>query len=117
MARGDTPMTRWLLNGQEVENPTGMTIMEAAREHGVDIPDFCYHPGLSIAGNCRICMVESNRSPKPIISCSERIADGLEIKTDSDVAVEARNSVMEFQLINHPLDCPVCDKSGECILQ
>jgi NADH-quinone oxidoreductase subunit G len=117
MAKGDTPMTRWLLNGQEVENPTGMTIMEAAREHGVDIPDFCYHPGLSIAGNCRICMVESNRSHKPIIACSERIADGLEINTDSAVAIEARNSVMEFQLINHPLDCPVCDKSGECILQ
>lgn len=117
MAKGVTPMTRWLLNGEEVENPTGMTIMEAAKEHGVDIPNFCYHPGLSIAGNCRICMVESNRSPKPIIACSERIADGLEINTESAKAVEARNSVMEFQLINHPLDCPVCDKAGECILQ
>lgn len=112
-----TSVTRWQLNGQEVENPTGMTIMEAAKEHGVEIPCFCYHPGLSIAGNCRICMVESNRSPKPIISCSERIAEGLEIETESDLAVDARNSVMEFQLINHPLDCPVCDKAGECVLQ
>ena len=108
---------RWTLNGTEVENEAGMTIMEAAKVHGVDIPQFCYHPGLSIAGNCRICMVESNRSPKPVISCSERIAEGLEIKTQSEVAVDARNSVMEFQLINHPLDCPVCDKAGECVLQ
>ncbi|MDE0959727.1 MAG: 2Fe-2S iron-sulfur cluster-binding protein [Planctomycetota bacterium] len=110
-------MTKWQLNGQEVENHAGMTIMEAAKEHGIEIPCFCYHPGLSIAGNCRICMVESNRSHKPVISCSERIAEGLEIETDSEVAVDARNSVMEFQLINHPLDCPVCDKSGECVLQ
>ena len=112
-----TQTTRWTLNGQEVENNSGMTILEAAKKHGVEIPCFCYHPGLSIAGNCRICMVESNRSPKPVISCSERIADGLEIETESEVAVDARNSVMEFQLINHPLDCPVCDKAGECILQ
>ena len=117
MAKLKTEMTRWQLNGQEVENPAGMTIMEAAKKHGVEIPCFCYHPGLTIAGNCRICMVESNRSPKPIISCSERIADGLEIETESTMAVDARNSVMEFQLINHPLDCPVCDKSGECVLQ
>ncbi|MDE0957001.1 MAG: 2Fe-2S iron-sulfur cluster-binding protein [Planctomycetota bacterium] len=110
-------MTRWQLNGQEVESPTGMTIMEAAKEHGIEIPCFCYHPGLSIAGNCRICMVESNRSPKPVISCSEKIADGLEIETESELAVSSRNSVMEFQLINHPLDCPVCDKAGECTLQ
>ncbi|MGE4619394.1 MAG: 2Fe-2S iron-sulfur cluster-binding protein [Planctomycetota bacterium] len=117
MSDQNTPMTRWQLNGQEVQNPSGMTIMEAAKEHGIEIPCFCYHPGLSIAGNCRICMVESNRSPKPVISCSERIADGLEIETESEVAVGARNSVMEFQLINHPLDCPVCDKAGECVLQ
>ncbi len=117
MSDDTSSMTRWLLNGQEVENRSGMTIMEAAKEHGVEIPCFCYHPGLSIAGNCRICMVESNRSPKPVISCSERIADGLEIETDSEVATDARNSVMEFQLINHPLDCPVCDKAGECVLQ
>ena len=97
---------RWTLNGTEVENEAGMTIMEAAKVHGVDIPQFCYHPGLSIAGNCRICMVESNRSPKPVISCSERIAEGLEIKTQSEVAVDARNSVMEFQLINHPPRLP-----------
>ncbi len=113
----NTSTTRWTLNGQEVENTSGMTIMEAASEHGIEIPCFCYHPGLSIAGNCRICMVESNRSAKPVISCSERISDGLEVETESEVAVDARNSVMEFQLINHPLDCPVCDKSGECVLQ
>jgi len=111
------PLVRWVLDGRPVESPAGTTIFEAARAHGVTIPNFCYHPGLSIAGNCRICMVETNRSKKPVISCSERIAEGLEVKTQSDLAVTARNSVMEFQLINHPLDCPVCDKAGECILQ
>ncbi len=116
MSHENAPV-RWHLNGNEVENEAGMTIMEAAKVHGIEIPCFCYHPGLSIAGNCRICMVESNRSPKPIISCSERIAEGLEIETESEKAVDARNSVMEFQLINHPLDCPVCDKAGECVLQ
>ena len=107
----------WTLNGKQVESPPGLTIMEAAKLHDLEIPNFCYHPGLSIAGNCRICFVESNRSPKPVISCSERIAEGLEIQTHSEMALEARNSVMEFQLITHPLDCPVCDKAGECVLQ
>ena len=117
MSSGETSMVNWVLNGEAVQSPAGTTIFEAARALGVPIPNFCYHPGLSIAGNCRICMVESNRSPKPVISCSERVAEGLEIQTDSPMAVEARNAVMEFQLINHPLDCPVCDKAGECVLQ
>ena len=107
----------WVLNGKRVQNEAGMTILEAARTHGVEIPAFCYHPGLTIAGNCRICLVETNRSPKPAISCSERIAPDLEVQTHSPMAVEAREGVMEFQLINHPLDCPVCDKAGECVLQ
>ncbi len=117
MSDTSNELISWNLNGEVVQNESGMTIMEAAKVHGIEIPCFCYHPGLSIAGNCRICMVESNRSPKPIISCSERIAEGLEIQTDSEKAVDARDSVMEFQLINHPLDCPVCDKAGECTLQ
>ncbi len=115
--KSDTPLVNWVLNGREVQSPAGMTIFEAAKALEVEIPNFCYHPGLTIAGNCRICMVESNRSKKPVISCSERVAEGLEIQTESPMAVEARNAVMEFQLINHPLDCPVCDKAGECILQ
>ncbi len=110
-------VVHWLLDGKPVENPAGMTIYEAARSHDVEIPNFCYHPGLTIAGNCRICMVETNRSKKPVISCSERISEGLEVQTQSEMAVTSRNSVMEFQLINHPLDCPVCDKAGECVLQ
>ncbi|MFQ5655345.1 MAG: 2Fe-2S iron-sulfur cluster-binding protein, partial [Planctomycetota bacterium] len=117
MADSPPEMVEWVLNGRRVESPAGMTVLEAARAHGQEIPHFCYHPGLSIAGNCRICLVESKRSPKPIISCSERVAPGLEIETHSDKAIDARNAVMEFQLINHPLDCPVCDKAGECILQ
>ncbi|MFN0057347.1 MAG: 2Fe-2S iron-sulfur cluster-binding protein [Planctomycetota bacterium] len=107
----------WSLNGTPVRSPAGATILEAALSHGIDLPHFCYHPGLSVAGNCRICLVETNRSPKPVISCSEKIAPGLEVKTHSAKAVEAREGVMEFQLINHPLDCPVCDKAGECTLQ
>lgn len=116
MSKSDKTVT-WTLNGEQVESPAGLTIMQAAQLHDQDIPNFCYHPGLSIAGNCRICLVESNRSPKPVISCSERIAEGLEVQTDSEMAIEARDAVMEFQLINHPLDCPVCDKAGECVLQ
>ena len=110
-------LVEWVLNGQRVKSPAGTTILEACREHGVEIPHFCYHPGLSIAGNCRMCLVETNRSPKPVISCSERIVPDLEVQTESEMAVEARNGVMEFELINHPLDCPVCDKAGECVLQ
>ena len=113
----ETPMVNWVLNGKPVQSPAGTTIFEAAKALETEIPNFCYHPGLTIAGNCRICMVESNRSKKPVISCSERVAEGLEIQTDSPMAIEARNAVMEFQLINHPLDCPVCDKAGECVLQ
>ncbi len=107
----------WVLDGKRVRSPAGSTILEAARDHGVSIPHFCYHPGLTIAGNCRICLVQTNRSPKPVISCSERIVQDLEVQTQSKMAVEAREGVMEFQLINHPLDCPVCDKAGECVLQ
>ncbi len=107
----------WTLNGEPVQSPPGLTILEACQREGVELPHFCYHPGLSIAGNCRICLVETNRSPKPAISCSERISPGLEVQTHSEMAVEAREGVMEFQLINHPLDCPVCDKAGECVLQ
>lgn len=112
-----TDLVDWVLNGEPVQSPAGTTILEAAKTAGVELPSFCYHPGLSIAGNCRICLVETNRSPKPAISCSERISPGLEVQTHSPMALEAREGVMEFQLINHPLDCPVCDKAGECTLQ
>ncbi|MEM7261918.1 MAG: 2Fe-2S iron-sulfur cluster-binding protein, partial [Planctomycetota bacterium] len=114
---GTPEMVDWVLNGEPVQSPAGTTILEAAKAHGAEMPHFCYHPGLSIAGNCRICLVETNRSPKPAISCSERISEGLEVQTHSEKAIEAREGVMEFQLINHPLDCPVCDKAGECTLQ
>lgn len=117
MSDTNPELVDWVLNGRPVQSPAGTTILEAAKAAGVDLPSFCYHPGLSIAGNCRICLVETNRSPKPAISCSERISPGLEVQTHSKMALEAREGVMEFQLINHPLDCPVCDKAGECTLQ
>ncbi len=117
MPHGESKQIEWVLDGRRVSSPAGTTILEGARAHGVSIPHFCYHPGLAIAGNCRICLVQTNRSPKPVISCSERISQDLEVMTQSPMAVEAREGVMEFQLINHPLDCPVCDKAGECVLQ
>ena len=83
----------WVLNGERVESPPGTTNLEAAMAHGQEIPQFCYHPGLSIAGNCRICLVETNRSRKPVISCSERISPDLEVQTHSPLALEAREGV------------------------
>jgi NADH dehydrogenase (ubiquinone) Fe-S protein 1 len=95
----------------------GSTVLQACGEAGVEIPRFCYHERLSIAGNCRMCLVELERSPKPIASCAMPVMKGMKIKTDSPVAKKAREGVMEFLLVNHPLDCPICDQGGECDLQ
>ncbi|NOZ12401.1 MAG: 2Fe-2S iron-sulfur cluster binding domain-containing protein [Acidobacteria bacterium] len=95
----------------------GRTILEVCRELGIDIPHFCYHPGLSIAGNCRMCLVEIKGMPKLMTACSTVVQDGMEILTDSDTVKEARKGVLEFILLDHPVDCPICDKSGECVLQ
>jgi len=105
------------IDGKEVEAKAGQTVLQAALDQGIDIPYFCYHPGLSIAGNCRMCMVEVEGAPKLSISCNERVREGMSVLTASDRVVKARASVLEFLLINHPLDCSVCDKSGECMLQ
>jgi len=105
------------IDGKEVFAKPGQTVLEAARDNGVDIPHYCYHPALSIAGNCRTCLVLSNRAPKPIISCQTPVSEGVEIEFDTPASREVREGVMEFQLINHPLDCPVCDQAGECDLQ
>src|SRR3546814_14731155 len=83
----------------------------------LEIPRFCYHDRLSVAGNCRMCLVEMERAPKPIASCAMPVGEGMVIKTDTDKVKKARNGVMEFLLINHPLDCPLCDQGGECDLQ
>lgn len=105
------------IDGKLIEFKQGQTVIEAAREAGVDIPHFCYHPKLSISGNCRVCLVEIEKMPKLAISCATLAADGMVVHTNSAKTLEARNAVMEFILINHPLDCPICDEAGECKLQ
>ncbi|KAJ6959748.1 NADH dehydrogenase [ubiquinone] iron-sulfur protein 1, mitochondrial [Populus alba] len=105
------------VDGYPVKIPKGMTVLQACEVAGVDIPRFCYHSRLSIAGNCRMCLVEVEKSPKPVASCAMPALPGMKIKTDTPVAKKAREGVMEFLLMNHPLDCPICDQGGECDLQ
>jgi len=111
-------MPKVTVDGVELEVPAGVTALQACEMAGKEIPRFCYHERLSVAGNCRMCLVEvSPGPPKPAASCALPVADGMEIKTDSEMVRKARNGVMEFLLINHPLDCPICDQGGECDLQ
>ena len=105
------------VHGQEVPVPKGVTVLYACEQAGVDVPRFCYHHKLSIAGNCRMCLVEVEKSPKPVASCAMPVMPGMNIKTTTDLVKKAREGVMEFLLINHPLDCPICDQGGECELQ
>lgn len=106
------------IDGTEIEVPAGITVLQACEMAGVEIPRFCYHERLSVAGNCRMCLVEvAPGPPKPAASCALPVADEMTIKTDSEMVQKARNGVMEFLLINHPLDCPICDQGGECDLQ
>lgn len=105
------------VDGYPVKIPKGMTVLQACELAGVDIPRFCYHSRLSIAGNCRMCLVEVEKSPKPVASCAMPALPGMKIKTDTPIAKKAREGVMEFLLMNHPLDCPICDQGGECDLQ
>ena len=110
-------MPKITINGKEVEFEKGMTVLQACELEDVEIPRFCYHEKLSIAGNCRMCLVEMEKSPKPIASCAMPAAEGMNIKTNTSFVEKARKGVMEFLLANHPLDCPVCDQGGECDLQ
>ncbi|NDH16191.1 MAG: ferredoxin [Opitutae bacterium] len=127
------------LNGVEVEVPNGINAVEAAALHGKEVPHYCYHPKLSVAGNCRMCLVEMgtpmrDRStgeaileddgspkigwvPKPVIGCATNVSAGMHLRTESDLVTECREGIMEFLLVNHPLDCPICDQAGECRLQ
>ena len=100
-----------------IEFNPGETIIQAALRSGFEIPHFCYHPAMSVAGNCRICLVEVEKMPKLVIACATPAADGMIVYTKSDKVIHAQNAVMEFLLINHPLDCPICDEAGECKLQ
>ncbi len=110
-------MPKLKVNDIEVEVEEGLTVLQACEKAGAEIPRFCYHEKLSIAGNCRMCLVEMEKSPKPIASCAMPAADGMNIKTNTPFVEKARKGVMEFLLANHPLDCPVCDQGGECDLQ
>ncbi len=136
---GTSEMITINLDGREVEVPKGMNAIEAAKLHGKEIPHYCYHPKLSIAGNCRMCLIEMGMpmrdrgtgepvldengvqkigwGPKPVIGCATDVSPGMHLRTDSESVKEARNGVTEFLLINHPLDCPICDQAGECRLQ
>src|SRR5260370_39869720 len=110
-------MPKVTIDGQELEVAAGTTILQACQEAGIEIPHFCYHERLNIAGNCRMCLVEVEKSPKPVASCAMPVAEGNVILTQSEKAKKARNGVMEMLLINHALDCPICDQGGECDLQ
>ncbi|MDA9568958.1 NADH-quinone oxidoreductase subunit NuoG [Candidatus Pelagibacter sp.] len=110
-------MPKLKVNNIEVEVEDGLTVLQACEKAGVEIPRFCYHEKLSIAGNCRMCLVEMEKSAKPVASCAMPAAEGMNIKTNTEFVEKARKGVMEFLLANHPLDCPVCDQGGECDLQ
>jgi NADH-quinone oxidoreductase subunit G len=110
-------MLKLKVNEKDVEVEEGLTVLQACEKAGVEIPRFCYHEKLSIAGNCRMCLVEMEKSPKPVASCAMPASEGMNIRTNTKFVEKARKGVMEFLLANHPLDCPVCDQGGECDLQ
>ena len=110
-------MLKLKVNDKDIEVEEGLTVLQACEQAGAEIPRFCYHEKLSIAGNCRMCLVEMEKSPKPIASCAMPASEGMVIKTNTEKVEKARKGVMEFLLANHPLDCPVCDQGGECDLQ
>jgi NADH-quinone oxidoreductase subunit G len=110
-------MPKVTIDGVEIDVPAGTTVLQAALSRGREVPHYCYHPGLSIAGNCRMCLVQVEKAPKLMIACQTQVADGMVVHTKNDTVVQAQASVMEFLLINHPLDCPICDQAGECRLQ
>lgn len=110
-------MPKITIDGREVEFTKGQTIIQAALNAGIEIAHFCYHPGLSVAGNCRICLVQIENMPKLQIACATPATEGMVVYTKSEKTIHAQNAVMEFLLINHPLDCPICDEAGECKLQ
>ena len=105
------------IDGKEFEAKAGTTIIEVADREGIAIPRFCYHKKLTVAANCRMCLVQVEKFGKPLPACATPVSDGMKIFTRSEFAIKAQKSVMEFLLINHPLDCPICDQGGECELQ
>ncbi len=111
------PLVTVVVNGRELQLPKGKNLLQALLDVGHYIPHYCYHPSLSVAGNCRLCLIEIEGRPKPEISCNMVVSENLKILTDSQLVEDCRKGMMEFLLINHPLDCPICDQGGECMLQ
>src|SRR5215469_3006812 len=105
------------IDGRAVQVPSGSTVMDAAQKLDIYVPHFCWHKKLTIAANCRMCLVDVEKAPKPMPACATPVTEGMKVRTHSDAAVNAQKGVMEFLLINHPLDCPICDQGGECQLQ
>src|SRR5690554_4111697 len=110
-------MINLFINNQKVVVPRGASILEACKQVGLDIPRFCYHENLSVAGNCRMCLVEIEKSPKPVAACAMPVANNMMVFTETPLVKKARENVLETLLLNHPLDCPICDQGGECDLQ
>src|ERR1035437_4024835 len=108
---------KFKLNGTEIETDEGRLVIDAAKDVGFEIPHYCYHASLGNPGNCRLCVVEVAGAPKPQVSCRTQVKEGMVVASDSPVAKRAQQSSLELHLVNHPLDCPVCDQSGECGLQ
>jgi NADH dehydrogenase (ubiquinone) Fe-S protein 1 len=106
-----------VINNKFVTVAAKSTVLQACESVGVQVPRFCYHSGLSVAGNCRMCLVEVQKAPKPVVACAIPVRKGIIIFTDTPLVRKARESVLEFVLLNHPLDCPICDQGGECDLQ
>ena len=105
------------IDGKPTQVAPGTSVIEAAHQLGIYVPHFCYHKKLSIAANCRMCLVQVEKAPKPLPACATPAAEGMKVWTQSEQAKKAQHGVMEFLLINHPLDCPICDQGGECQLQ
>ena len=105
------------VDGIEMQAPKGAMLIEVTDRNNIHVPRFCYHDKLSVAANCRMCLVEVEKAPKPLPACATPVMDGMVVRTHSKYAKDAQKSVMEFLLINHPLDCPICDQGGECELQ
>ncbi len=110
-------MPKCTIDGKEIEVPAGTTVIQAALQMGIHVPHFCWHPDLPVDGNCRMCLVEVEKMPKLQIACNTQVTDGMVVRTNSEKAVQAHRTTLEFLLVNHPIDCPVCDQAGECYLQ
>src|SRR6201998_537954 len=110
-------LVKFTIDGRELEAPAGTLVIEAAKRNGIEIPSFCYYEGYSLQAACRMCLVDVEKMPKMQVACTLPVGAGMVIHTDSDQVKKARKSTLEFLLANHPLDCPVCDKGGECELQ